>query len=248
MLYVAISRKAVEIMKPETLQGQLFTQPLRLLDSGAILKMVQIPAGKFLMGSSASEVGSNDAERPQHEVSVPAFFMLQTPITQAQWKAVEKRPKVKIDLNPDPSQFKGDRRPVENVSWEEAQEFCDRLSRLSKLTGLTYRLPSESEWEYACRAETTTPFYFGETITTDVANYRGEDWDYQGKVYSGNYGNGPKGEFRDHTTEVTTFLANSWGLHDMHGNVWEWCADYWHGSDDKGKRDHDVGFRVCVSA
>jgi formylglycine-generating enzyme required for sulfatase activity len=189
------------------------------------LPMVQIPAGNFIMGSPESEGGHESDESPQREVSVAEFFMAQTPITQAQWRSVAKLKKVNIDLNADPSNFKGDRRPVEQVSWWEAQEFCDRLS---KFTGLSYRLPSEAEWEYACRAGTKTPFYFGETLTTEVANYRGVDRDYQGKTYPGNYGNGPKGKFLERTTDVMSYFANAWGLYDMHGNVWEWCADHWH--------------------
>ncbi len=219
-----------DITKRETLQGKLFTQ--KIDDVG--LPMVQIPAGNFLMGSPDAEVGRRKAEGPQHEVSVPAFFMSQTPITQAQWKAVAKLPKVNIDLNQDPSAFKGDLRPVNQVSWWEAQEFCDRLSQGAKLT---YRLPSEAEWEYACRAGTTTPFHVGETLTTDVANYRGTDWDFNSKTYPGNYGNGPKGKFREQTTDVQTFPANPWGLYDVHGNVWEWCADHWHDSYDKAPID-----------
>ncbi len=200
------------INKQETLTRQMFQQ--RITDAVS-LPMVTIPAGKFLMGSPTSEKDRDNDEGPQHEVSVPAFYMAQTLITQAQWKAVAKLPKVNIDLNEDSSGFKGDRRPVENVNWWEAQEFCDRLS---KQTNLTYRLPSEAEWEYACRSATTTPFYFGETIATTVANYDGN--------YI--YGNGQKGEYRQQTTDVATFPANAWGLYDMHGNVWEWCADHWH--------------------
>jgi formylglycine-generating enzyme required for sulfatase activity len=136
-------------------------------------------------------------------------------VTQAQWKAVALLPKVSRDLNPDPSGFKGANRPVENVLWEDAMEFC---ARLSKKTGRDYRLPSEAEWEYACRAGTTTPFHFGETITPDLANYDGN--------YT--YASGPKGKYRQETTNVGSFPPNAFGLYDMHGNVWEWCADPWH--------------------
>ena len=120
-------------------------------------------------------------------------------------------------MDPDPSAFKGASRPVECVSWEEAMEFCQRLRQRS---GWSYSLPSEAQWEYACRAETTTPFAFGETITTDLANYDGNS----------TYGSGPKGMYREETSEVGSHPANAWGLQDMHGNVWEWCLDIWHDS------------------
>jgi formylglycine-generating enzyme required for sulfatase activity len=147
------------------------------------------------------------------------------PVTQSQWRVTSALPKVDRDLDSDPSSFKGGDRPVERVSWRDAIEFCKRLS---KKTGRAYRLPSEAEWEYACRAGTTTPFYFGNTITTDLANYRGTDWEYEGKTYPGFYGQGPRGSYREQTTDVGIFPPNAFGLYDMHGNVWEWCLDHWH--------------------
>ena len=176
---------------------------------------LHIPAGEFQMGSSDKEVDRSTSEAPQHRVQLQSFFLGQTPVTQAQWKLVAGWPKLAVDLNPQPSRFKGANRPVEQVSWEEAMEFCRRLSQR---TELSYTLPSEAQWEYACRAGTTTPFAFGDTLTPDLANYDGN--------YT--YGSGPKGTYREKTTDVGSFLANAWGLQDMHGNVWEWCLDHWH--------------------
>jgi formylglycine-generating enzyme required for sulfatase activity len=126
-------------------------------------------------------------------------------LTQVQYQAIMGR---------NPSNFKGDNRPVERVSWNNAVEFCKKLSQK---TGKNYRLPSEAEWEYACRSGTTTPFYFGESITPDLVNYNGN--------YT--YASAPKGKYRQQTTDVGTFPPNSFGLYDMHGNVWEWCEDDW---------------------
>ena len=193
------------------------------LAEGVELTMVQIPAGSFQMGSPENEAGRSDAEGPQHLVSLPSFFMAQTPITQAQWAVVASWRPVERDLNPEPARFKGPNRPVEQVSWQEAKEFCLRLNeRFNKSLGhgFGYCLPSEAQWEYACRAGSTTPFHFGATLTPDLANYNGN--------YT--YGDGQKGLYREATTEVAIFPANQWGLHDMHGNVLEWCADHWRNS------------------
>jgi formylglycine-generating enzyme required for sulfatase activity len=186
------------------------------------MEMVAIPGGTFTMGSPKYEEGYCSSQSPQHQVTVPPFFMGKYPVTQQQWRVVAALPKVKIDLKSDPSYFKGDgltsltnNLPVECVSWNDAQEFCARLSRMASKT---YRLPTEAEWEYACRGGTTTPFYCGETISTDLANYDGN--------YT--YGQGQKGEYREKTTKVGIFPANPFGLYDMCGNVREWCEDGWH--------------------
>ncbi|MFO0138756.1 MAG: formylglycine-generating enzyme family protein [Cyanobacteriota bacterium] len=185
------------------------------------LTMLWIPPGRFWMGSPDDEPERRSNEGPQHLVQLQGFFLSQTPITQAQWRQVAQWRPTKGEgawnqkLNPNPSYFKGDQRPVESVSWEDAMEFCRRLSQR---TGRNYTLPSEAQWEYACRASTTTPFHFGSTISTKLANYNG----------NAVYGDGEKGEFRQQTMDVASFPANPWGLHDIHGNVWEWCADHWH--------------------
>jgi formylglycine-generating enzyme required for sulfatase activity len=185
------------------------------LAEGIAITMVQIPAGSFQMGSPAPEAEREPDEGPQHRVQLQSFFLGQTPVTQAQWQEVASWPRVEMMLDPNPAFFKGANRPVEQVSWEEAMEFCRRLSRRTKLF---YTLPSEAQWEYACRASTTSPFAFGETLTPDLANYDGNF----------SYGSGPEGQYREKTTEVGSFAANAWGLQDMHGNVWEWCLDHWH--------------------
>ncbi|MDB9374580.1 bifunctional serine/threonine-protein kinase/formylglycine-generating enzyme family protein [Nodularia sphaerocarpa] len=173
------------------------------LGNGVSLEMVQIPGGTFTMGSPPGEKERDDDESPQREVRVPSFFMGKYPVTQSQYQAIMGR---------NPARFQGQKRPVEQVSWDDAVKFCKKLGQR---TGKSYRLPSEAEWEYACRAGTTTPFYFGETITIDLVNYNGKF----------PYGSAPKGEYRQQTKEVGKFPPNSFGLYDMHGNILEWCKD-----------------------
>ncbi|MGL5793081.1 MAG: formylglycine-generating enzyme family protein, partial [Waterburya sp.] len=175
------------------------------------LDLIGIPGGKFLMGSPVEEVEREVEESPQHLVAIRPFFLSKYPITQAQWQAV---------MNDNPSRFVESniiksKKPVERVSWFDCGLFCEKLSAL---IGRQFRLPTEAEWEYACRGQTQTPFHFGSTIGTELANYNGEDV----------YGSGFEGENRRKTTDVDSFFANRFGLYDLHGNVAEWCADTWH--------------------
>ncbi|WP_310410803.1 bifunctional serine/threonine-protein kinase/formylglycine-generating enzyme family protein [Chamaesiphon sp. OTE_8_metabat_110] len=180
------------IVKKSSGQANRFFEEL---SGGVRLQMVNIPAGTFMMGAPELEDGSSAAQRPQHRVNIPSFYMGKSPVTQAQYEMV---------MGSNPAYFQGGDRPVETVSWHDAIEFCQKLSQL---TARHYRLPTEAEWEFACRAGTTTAFYFGETISLEVANYRSEE-----------------------TTLVGSFPANGYGLDDMHGNILEWCADNYHGS------------------
>jgi formylglycine-generating enzyme required for sulfatase activity len=191
------------------------------------LPMVLIPAGEFLMGSPPTEEGHQARESPQHRVAIgQPFFMGQTPITQAQWRRVAKMPQINCELSLDPARFQRDNLPVESISWLAAQEFCNRLSIH---TNRRYRLPSEAEWEYACRAGTTSPFHFGETIDSSIANYQAVDEKIGETLYLGKYGSGKLGEYQHKTTPIRSFgVTNDFGLSDMHGNVWEWCEDDWH--------------------
>ncbi|MBF2047424.1 MAG: formylglycine-generating enzyme family protein [Elainella sp. C42_A2020_010] len=214
--------------QPQSQQSQS-AQVYCELVNGVGLELVAIPGGSFRMGAPKTEPGWHPSQGPQHTVNLNPIWIGKYPVTQAQWRAVAALPLVNQPLASHPACFAEENRPVEQVSWYEAVEFCLRLSHH---TGRSYRLPSEAEWEYACRAGTTTPFHFGETLTTDLANYSGVNWDYQGKICSkGAYGQGPEGVDRRETTKVGELgSANAFGLYDMHGQVREWCQDCWHRS------------------
>ncbi len=221
------------------------------LGDGTAIQMVAIPGGTFTMGSPDGELERRPNESPQHHVALAPFFISAAPITQAQWLVVVMAHpgKLQYELNPSPSFFRGTDLPVESITWYEAEEFCRRLAAI---TGRNYRLPSEAQWEYACRAGTTDPFNIGPTMTTDLANYCGTggavcgDSDghsiasvyYDGVKYgSGAYGRGPAGLFRGTTTRAGKFPPNRFGLYDMHGNVWEFCLDTATASYDVAPRD-----------
>jgi len=221
---------------PEKYSAAIFTEAL---GSSGGLDMVSIPAGGFTIGSPVSELERRPNEQPQRYITLASFLIGASPVTQAQWAAVVSTypDRIRRDLDPKPSFFRGIDLPVESITWNEAEEFC---LRLAAITGRPFRLPSEAEWEYACRAGTETPFNFGPTITPDLANYCGAGGavcgDSDGKsiasdVYndvkytSGGYGQGPVGIFRATTTRPGTFPPNRFGLYDLHGNVWEYCLD-----------------------
>jgi len=210
------------------------------LGGGVVLEMIQVPGGSFRMGSPEKEIGREPSEGPLRQVTVRPFFIGRYEVTQAQWSTVARMARVSRDLEANPSSFKDNPKlPVQNVSWWEAVEFCERLSRA---TGREYRLPTEAEWEYACRAGTTSPFYLGETIIDDLVNF---DARYP-------YGAAPKGESRRQPTPVGSLGApNHFGIHNMHGNMAEWCLDLWHdsyqGAPTDGSRwdaDGNAGFRI----
>lgn len=239
-----------------TLHAQDKKAPPKNFTNSIGMKFVWIPPGSFLMGSPKEEKGRHENET-QHKVTLTkGFYMGVYTVTKEQWKAV---------MGKTPSPLKGKKNlPVETVSWDDCQEFIKKLRGMDKKL---YRLPTEAEWEYACRAGTTTPFHFGDTISSKQATF----------------GKFKKGESPLRTTPVGHFPANAWGLHDMHGNLWQWCQDWFgdypqkdvvdpQGPDSGGERvlrggsftdlpqqlrsafrhkyepkgrDHVVGFRVC---
>jgi formylglycine-generating enzyme required for sulfatase activity len=232
------------IIRRQTHQGRYFSEAL---DSSTNLDMMQIPGGSFMMGQTEEEkaelIRLNDEEKyqqwyarelPRHSVTVPSFFLGKYPITQAQWAVVASYPKIEQDLESNPSKFKGANRPVEQVNWDDATEFCQRLSQH---TCCTYDLPSEAQWEYACRSGTTTPFHYGETLSDELANYCTQDREIDKTLSNGVYGRGVMGQYRKETANVGQFPANSVGLYDMHGNVLEWCEDDYHSNYEGAPND-----------
>jgi formylglycine-generating enzyme required for sulfatase activity len=230
-----IAQKLTELPAVTATANKTTTPPEQLnkpylfdLGGGIRLEMIYIPPGKFAMGAPTNEEGSSAAEKPQHIVTVTSFYLSKYLVTQEQYLAI---------MGKNPAYRPGAKLPVEQVSWHDAQEFCRRLSLKA---GKTYRLPSEAEWEYACRAGTTTAFYFGNTIETHLANYRsrGSKIDQpvdhakqqkaQQKAHQKAHQKALSETLIEKTSPVGKFPANRFGLHDMHGNVWEWCADTWH--------------------
>jgi formylglycine-generating enzyme required for sulfatase activity len=184
------------------------------------MEFVKIPAGSFMMGSPASEANRADVET-QHRVTISRdFYMGKYEVSQAQWTAL---------MGTNPSGFKGDNLPVERVSWDDAQEFIKKLNARGEGT---YRLPTEAEWEYAARAGTMGAFGIGngDSLSSEQANF---DGNYP-------YGNTSKGKWLQKTAPVGSYRANAWGLYDMHGNVWEWCQD-WFGAYPSGSVKDPTG-------
>lgn len=224
---ITVDKKG-EIIQQSKQENRYFTVNL---GKGISLDMVVIKGGKFFMGCPHKESRDNQEQKPRHWVILPSFCMGKYPITQAQWEII---------MNYNPSYFKGHNRPIESVSWYECLDFCQNLSQD---IGIQFTLPSESQWEYACRGiinpeqyrgldgeETYPPFHFGETITSEFANYNSKRTYQQESL----------GIYRQQTTDVGRFFPNAFGLYDMHGNVWEWCADTWHNNYKNAPTDGSI--------
>ena len=184
------------------------------------LEMLWVKPGTFEMGSPTTEAGRGSSEAEHNVTLTKGFYLGQYEVTQSQWEKV---------MGSNPSYFKGANRPVEKVSWTEVTAFCDKLTASERAAGrlpagMTYQLPTEAQWEYACRGGTKTTFSFGDELTAKDANY----------AYDG-FGTGLQ-----RTSDVGEYPANGWGFHDMHGNVWEWCAD-WYGDYPAGAARDPVG-------
>jgi formylglycine-generating enzyme required for sulfatase activity len=207
--------------------------------------MVVVPSGNFMMGSPETEPERHENENPEHRIRIPrpfavgrhavtrgqfAEFAISTGLQAGAFKWIDKWTMGEFRYDPkvswrDPGFLQDDSHPVTCVSWDEANAYA---SWLAAATGKPYRLLTEAEWEYAARAGTETPFWWGSSITPEQANYDGNF------VYGAD---GIKGAFRKATVPVGSFAANPWGLYDVHGNVWEWCEDVWHGSYVRAPRD-----------
>ena len=212
------SADAIQVDRPANQSGS----PDKIITNSIGMKLARIPAGEFLMGSADTDPGARDDEQPQHSVQISRpFYMGVYEVTQGEFEAV-------MGINPSsfsrsgllkdaPADLDGSRFPVDGITWFESVEFCRRLSESSKekQARRVYRLPTEAEWEYACRAGTTTLFHFGDTLSSSQANFKG----------TFPFGDAPTGPFLNRTTTVGSYAANAFGLYDMHGNLHEWCAD-----------------------
>ena len=205
-------------------QDEAPNPPLPELTNSIGMKLVLIPPGKFLMGSPKEEEHHEIDEEPRREVEISKpFYLGAFEVTQAQYRQIMgTNPSFYSPTGDAKDEVKGlntDDFPVERVSWHDAKQFCVKLSALPAETkaGRVYRLPAEAEWEYACRAGTTTPFHFGKSLSADQANFD-ERVDLPGEN---------KGEWLGRTTKVGSYKPNAFGLFDMHGNVLEWCEDWY---------------------